>query len=250
MTTTTDLIKSITRAKYRVQPEQLTALAREHYDHSTGVTDLQGTYLRVLVAAVKATTGAGDGKKEVLETIDSIHAEYMPHLEAGVLTPDIMPDERRPKEEQERRTREKHRRPTFARSSKSELRSYVNLGGDLKDLEPGTVTRGTLREFIKSQRNPGIELPEGMSAETKLGKTLELRAVGGFGTVIEQIEKLAKIEEEDPEVIVNLIQAMQDRLTELADSVGMQLSTASRIKQLAVKHGERRGDMKLWPSHH
>lgn len=247
MTTLTDLTKAITRAKYRVQPAQLESLAKLHWANSSGVAALSGTYLRCLVAAVRATTGAGDDKDHILQTIDSTHAEYMPHLEAGVITADIADNERLPQEERTRRITEKHRRTTFARTSKADLRAYIASGGALGDLDPTTVTRTQLREFAKGVRPKGNRPPVDLHAATKTGRQLEARVLSAFGTAIEHVGKLATVKGEEVDLIVDLIEDLHSQLTELADKLGREFSKDARIPQLPVQRGERRGEMRLWP---
>lgn len=247
MTTLTDLTKAISRSKYRVQPAQLETLAKLHYQNEQGISELSGTYLRCLVAAIQATTGAGDGPEEIMGTLNTVHGEYMPHLEAGVVTPDIADNERLPQEERTRRIKEKHRRLTFARTSKADLRAYIASGGKLDDLDPAAVTRTQLREFTRAARAKTPGSAPDLMAHTKTGRQIEARVLASFSTALQQLEGLAAVKGEEIELTTNLLEELHQKLTELSDKLGRSFSESARVPRMPIRQGEKRGGLTLWP---
>lgn len=238
-----DIAEEARRANYRVVPQQLETLARQHYVHGDKLIKLEGTYLKCLVAAVKELA-AGDN---VLTVLEAVHAEYMPYLEKGVTTADVADDERKPRQERRLRRHEVHRRLTFARTSKADLKAYLTAGGPMEDLDPATVSRSQLRKFVSKKREkPNID-PSTLSTETEKAQELEVAVLTSFERMTKVIETIARIDEEDAEAALQIIQVLQDKLGALSEEIALAASANKRVQAYVAKQGERRGDLRLWP---
>jgi len=144
------------KAKYSMTETQVEALAEE-YATATGTTHRVGmTYLRVLVTACQSVTGnkktRGSSRLDQSAIVEDVANKYYAAVLRGVTTSDIAADVAQPKEEQTRRARERNRRSTFARASKSVLAAFVKAGGDLRELDAETVTRDPLAKFVRESR--------------------------------------------------------------------------------------------------
>jgi hypothetical protein len=136
--------------------QQVEALASEYAAAAVETSRVGMTYLRVLVAGCQAIIGnkkrgrhAADAQAQVL---NDVSAKFYGAVLRGVTTPDIAHDDTLPKPEQTRRSLERNRRSTFARSSKSTLAAYISAGGDLRGLEVETVTRDPLLKMVRETR--------------------------------------------------------------------------------------------------
>lgn len=238
-----DIHDDAQRSAYRVMPPQLETLARQHYSSIDKAQRLEGTYLKCLVAAVKELAGADD----VLTVLDAVHSEYMPWLEKGVTTSDIADDERKPKQERTRRCLEVQRRLVFARTSKHDVKAYIAAGGAVKELDPATVSRSQLRKFVAGRREVDRIDPAALHTETEKAQRLEAAVVSSFDRMASVIQSIAAIEEETPDAALGIIQALQDRLTELSDAIARDATKDHRVKQYVGKPGEQRGELRLWP---
>jgi hypothetical protein len=120
------IVTTIARSRYRATGEQIQQLARGVVAGKRAA----GTYLRVLVAACKTQL---NGKQRMTQrkAIDVTHARFYPHVQKGVGEAGT--------------AKERNRRCTFARTAASTLRGFVKAGGDIRSLEPGEVTKASLR---------------------------------------------------------------------------------------------------------
>jgi len=144
-----NIIQAIAKANYAATEAQVETLAHAVVLGRFG----ESTYLRVLTAHCQAEAGGGRRKlpPDAAEAIiDKVHARLYPAVQKGVQSNGLGADEL-PQSEV-------NRRATFARTSASELRKYVNKGGDLRTLKVGELTRAQLRKF-------GVVVPTGTRAE-------------------------------------------------------------------------------------
>lgn len=146
--------------QYSMNEKQVEALAAEYGTASAETQRVGMTYLRVIVAACQAVLGkvkrgrvARDTQIQVLEDVT---ARYYAAVLRGITTPELAPDSALDQAEQTRRSRERNRRSTFARSSKSTLAAFVNTGGDIRALEVETVTRDPLLAAVRSARGVSV----------------------------------------------------------------------------------------------
>lgn len=182
-----NIVQTIERVNYAASETQVETLA-----HAVALgRRCESTYLRVLVAHChKEAPGrrkmSADAQEEI---IDAVHARLYPAVQRGVQANGMGSDEMP--------QAEINRRATFARSSASELRSYVQRGGDLRALVVGELTRQTLRKF-------GRKVPTGTRAERALAN--------GAETIRKAFERIAKNDAEGAraklEAIIADLQAM------------------------------------------
>lgn len=163
-----NIIQTIERANYAATDTQVETLA-----HAVALgRRCESTYLRVLVAHCQAEIGGGRRKiaADAQEAIiDKVHTRLYAHVQKGVVANGMGSDEMP--------QAEINRRSTFARSSTSELRGYVQRGGDLRALKVGELTRQFLRKY-------GRKIPTGTRAERALAN--------GAETVRKALERIAK----------------------------------------------------------
>jgi hypothetical protein len=146
------------KSKYAMSEQQVETLASEYAAASAETSRINGTYLRVLVIACQAILGkVKRGNKIVADTqlsvLTDVSDKYYAAVLRGVTTPDVAHDDKLSKEERTRRSLERNRRSTFARSNKSTLASWISVaGGDLRSLDGETVTRDPLLAAVREAR--------------------------------------------------------------------------------------------------
>lgn len=152
-----NIIQSIEKAHYAATEAQVETLAHAVVLGKRG----ESTYLRVLAAHCQAQLGRSRRKlpADAQEAVvDSVHAKLYPHVQKGVQANGLggaeLPQA------------EVNRRATFARTSASELRAFINKGGDLRELVVHELTRAQLRKF-------GVAVPTGTRAERALAKSAD-----------------------------------------------------------------------------
>lgn len=151
---TTTLIK-IEKDHFVATEQAIEALAHERYANSGSVARADGTYLRVLIVEAQSKLGRPRGRGAKPNAVDqaavleTAHERFYAAVLRGVTTPDIAVngDEMDAKERQ-RRSLERNRRSAFARSAKSTLALYVAGGGDLRTIDIGMVSKGSLRAAV------------------------------------------------------------------------------------------------------
>lgn len=149
---------------YLASDAQVAALAKEYVTNADGAERARGTYLRILVAHSLRELHKSPHKRhstaEALGAVETAHAHLYGVVVQSTLTPDIAPDPQHTKEERSRRTIERNRRNTFARTSKSALVGFIKAGGRLAALTPEEVNRDTLTRFARAAREGPATLPE------------------------------------------------------------------------------------------
>ncbi len=119
-----NIIESIESANYVATDSQIEQLANQA---TLGVT-ATGTYLKALVATAQAELKA---KRRG----EAVHSRYYAAVLRGVGPASVEMEER-------------VRRATFARTSATTLRRYLEGGGHLRTLSPHEVTKGMLRKAV------------------------------------------------------------------------------------------------------
>lgn len=137
----------IAKHGYLVNEAALTELARKYAEGVDATEGVRATYLQILVAHAKQELGKPKAVslEQQLNAIEETHGKLYAIILDAITSPDIAPDDELDKEESQRRSRERNRRSTFARTSKSTLRRWVEAGGKLASLDPATVTKESLR---------------------------------------------------------------------------------------------------------
>lgn len=142
--------------QYAMTEQQIEALAQERTASLTVTEAFDGTYLKVLITAGQAKLGPKKGKRPTTETqLSALDAAAQPYYAAvlrGVTTDDIVLRPELEAAEATRRTRERNRRATFARTAKSTIFSWIREGGDLRAVDVSTVTKSEMRASIVAAR--------------------------------------------------------------------------------------------------
>jgi hypothetical protein len=149
----------MSKSQYVMTEQQIEALAAERTTSVVLADGLAGTYLRALVAGAQSKLGPKRGRRpsnEVqLEAVGAISAPFYAAVLRGVVTADIALDATLEAAETTRRTRERNRRATFARTAKSTLVAWIEAGGDARGLDLASVTKGMLRAAGAAKREGG-----------------------------------------------------------------------------------------------
>lgn len=199
------ILDKIVSAHHVASEAQIESLALEAYKAGTIVQRIDGIYLRVLVAGCQAELGPvrrgrAPNAEAQLAVIERIHEKFYAAVLRGVTTSDVAAEEGLETAERNRRTLERSRRSTFARTAKSTLVSFARNGGDIRGLKPDNVTKAELR----------ATLPPGASQETV---TPIVRAQR---TLVAEITKQAK---DDPGGARAELERVMDELQAVLDSL-------------------------------
>lgn len=151
---------------------EIESLAAERVRQAGDVAKSDGTYLSALIVAVQSKLGAKRGKRPAtdaqLAALDETHGVYYAAVLRGVTTPDIAIEAHVEHGEAMRRTRERSRRATFARSAKSTLATWCKAGGDLRALDADKVSKTELRTSAQA-----ADEPEGSAEQRSLRRATE-----------------------------------------------------------------------------
>jgi hypothetical protein len=149
----TTIQQTIAKAHYVATEAQVEQLASAQYTASAQAESHNLTYLRIVVVRCQAEVGtkrrgralAVDSALAVVEkATEPLYAAVL----RGITTPDIVAEPGLEPAESSRRALERNRRSTFARSAKTTLVNYVRGGGDIRGLDPETVTKAGLRAAV------------------------------------------------------------------------------------------------------
>jgi hypothetical protein len=207
-----NIIQIIERANYAATASQVETLAHTVVLGKRG----ESTYLRVLTAHCQAEAGTGRRKMRAEDAeaiIDRVHARLYPSVQKGVASNGLGEDGEVPQPEINRRS-------TFARTSASELRTFVNRGGDIRGLKVPELTRAQLRKF-------GAPVPVGTRAERSLQKSSDA-----------MVRAAKRIARNDPdkarERIEATIKALQDVLDEVEGVTEQEAGTTTVVGKSAA----------------
>jgi hypothetical protein len=139
---------------------EMIALESVHVSHAGN--GVRQTYLRALVASTKAALGMADSRRRrvptemspeemtrQLEALETTHARFYEVIQKTVEKVPIREDERG-----RERAAIFNARCTFARTSKSTLRSWISSGNNLAGLVPAKVTKYALAAEVSKSRSP------------------------------------------------------------------------------------------------
>lgn len=150
----TTIVKTIASANFMATAVQVERLAAQVVDGQ----EADGTYLRVLLAHMQSKLGRARMRRHakdseaVTELLNAIHNDLYASVLRGVGPEDLD-------------SKERNRRATFARSAASTVRYFISKGGDVREVEVPTVTKGSLRRSVEPEKG---EAPEG---ETRMDKS-------------------------------------------------------------------------------
>jgi hypothetical protein len=201
--TNPQVIDTIAKVHYLASHAQVEQLASLIFLGKKG----GNTYTAVVLAYCKDALPkrAKPSKRAALKAIDKVHDDLYPHVLKGITNgqADINDNER-------------NRRAIFARTAASTLRGFVRAGGDLRKLEPETVTKTSLR-------TQGKRVPAGTRAERAMTKYVD--------AVVRSAQKIAA---KDPGEAHDRIEKAMTALEELLEDV-TKLEAAARKGKAARK---------------
>lgn len=142
---------------YALTLEQIEFLASENLTAQATTSRVGTTYLRVLVLDVQGQIGARARGRPLraqsqLDALEVTTGKFYEAVLRGITTDDVRPDVTASRDEQRRRAFERNRRSAFARVSKSVLVGFIKAGGDMRTLDPETVTRDPLALYARQAR--------------------------------------------------------------------------------------------------
>lgn len=205
--------------RYSMSVAQIENFARDMATAIDSVSNGRTTYLRVLVAGIQGTLGKVKrgrnlGADTQLDVLGDVSDRYYAAVLKGVTTPDIEHAEGLDKAESTRRSVERNRRSTFARSAKSVLSSWINTGGDIRNLDVDTVTRDPLLADIRERR----------------GQSSTAYTMGRYAASIIRAATRAALQ--DPLAAREELQTLIQRLETVRDGLGSNPVEASTITQV------------------
>lgn len=147
------------RIPYALTEAQVETLAAERTRNLLDTDKADGTYLSVILHHTQGklgplTRGRKPNAESQLAALQAVATLFYGAVLRGVTTEDIAIVANLEPAEITRRTRERNRRAVFARTAKSTLVTWAELGGDLRALDPATVTKSELRTSIAAARDP------------------------------------------------------------------------------------------------
>lgn len=138
----TSIINTIIANQYIVtDTQQVADLARYHVLAINRADSASGTYLAVLIAALQ--NRLRNVRIKPADALEELHAQYYESVIDGILSTGC---------DNETATR----RAVFARTSKSTLLSFLNAGGDWRELEPGKTSKQWLRAWVVEHKTPAL----------------------------------------------------------------------------------------------
>lgn len=235
------ILASLEKANYVISgPEDIAALTAA----SLIGGEVPATYLKVLIANVQVRSGMNSPRTTVLrgklptvedtkadlEVISAVHAEFYSQILRTIIQrdPSIADEKGLRKPEAKRRAQERNKRSNYARQAKSVLTKYVKAGGNFRALCVCSVTKQSLRRWIRSvQRSAGEVTPQ------EEAKRYSSRLVRIVESIREESEALAQL-------------TAQEVIAKLADMFGDKTTTS--LKK-AAEEGIilKRGGSMFWP---
>lgn len=144
------------KSKYVMTEKEVESLAADRTSSMVATEAFDGTYFKVLITGIQAKLGPKRGKRpeteSQLEALDSVAVPFYAAVLRGVITPEIVLDASLDPMEVQKRTRERNRRATFARTAKSTIVTWIEEGGDIRGVDVTTVTKSELRAAVAAAR--------------------------------------------------------------------------------------------------
>lgn len=200
----------------------LAGLVRD-YAASVERTDrVRGTYLSVLVAHSKRELGSvrRATTEQAVAAVEKVNDHFYPIILEAVITPDIVITDDISEDEKVRRSKERTRRATFARTAKSTLLSAIKSGARLVTMDPAKVTKASLQQYYAQQPRGGpapTPAERVQRTEERAGQLIEQLADVDLGTAASFVEGrlealIEQVAEEDVAAAQRFVEELQDRL--------------------------------------
>lgn len=141
--------------------KQVEQLAADHMKGDDAARRADGSYLRILVAAVQErfTNRSRARKQAVGQFLATTHTALYPAILRGITTPEVADDAKLNDDERRQRADARNGRAGFARSSASTLQMYIRAGGNVVTLDINTVSKTALRKWTveaRGERAPSV----------------------------------------------------------------------------------------------
>lgn len=145
----------IEKAHYVASDHDVELLAAAHLATSEATKRADGSYLRILVAALQAQfNGVRSRRKPDAEAHSAFLAETHSRLYVwilkGITTPEVADDEKLSPDDRRIRGMLRQARAGFARSAASTLQMFIRAGGDVRTLDVDTVSKTALRTWARA----------------------------------------------------------------------------------------------------
>lgn len=207
MNTNTHVIETIAKVHFLATHAQVEQLVSLIFIGKKG----GNTYTAVVLAHCKDALPkrAKPSKAAALKAIDKVHDDLYPSVLKGITNgqADVTDTER-------------NRRAIFARTAASTLRGFVRAGGDLRKLDPATVTKTSLR-------TQGKRVPAGTRAERAMTKATD--------AILRAAQKIAA---KDPGEAHDRIVKSMTALEELLEDVQKLEADARKAKGKSKANGK------------
>lgn len=210
------VLDQLISANFKASDEQIETLARLNLHNIQGLDNVRGAYLKSLVAGVQTTAKPASRKRpaEVATALDTVHDRFYAAVTRGVVTPDIFDDDGLEQEEKTRRSLERNRRTTFARTAKNAVANYIKAGGDVFALDPVTVTKNELNTFVLAMRAKSA------------APNLEHRAT----LAVDRLEEIAReLADDDKDAAVQAVQEVMARMANFLTELGLESTTKTLV---------------------
>lgn len=139
-------------------------LAAAHLACSEATKRADGSYLRILIAALQAQFNGKRSHKKPTKTDLLHHGDFLAKTHTrlyqfvlkGVTTPDVEDNEELDADIRRSRAAVRASRGSFARSAASTIQMYIRSGGDVRTLDVTTVSKTSLRSWaLATKPQPG-----------------------------------------------------------------------------------------------
>lgn len=174
--------------------QRVELLARERVTSATIVSNADVTYLSLLIDAMQSQLGKQRrGRVNSLQqaqVLADVDKRFYAAVLRGVTTDDIAIDEGLDTNEQRLRSLERNRRSAFARSTKSTVSAFITGGGDIRTLDPKTVSKAALRKAVAPPEPEGREQRILAKAEGAILRSIERLARAGPDAAVDELDRL------------------------------------------------------------
>lgn len=185
--------------------QRVELLARERVTSATIVSNADVTYLSLLIDAMQSQLGKNRRGKinslQQAQVLADVDKRFYAAVLRGVTTEDIAIEDGLDADEQRRRSLERNRRSAFARSAKSTVSAFITGGGDVRTLDPNSVSKASLRKAVAAPEPEDKAARQIATAKGALLRAITRRARG------------------DPEAARTEVETLMDELQKVLDSL-------------------------------
>lgn len=206
----TTILAKLQKGHWVATEADVETLAHERYANALVVANTDGTYLRVALVAAQAKLGKPRGRgvkpnaEAQLSVLTAVHTLFYAAVLRGVTTAEVAVEPNLDVQEQRTRSLARNSRSAFARSAMSTLTGYVRAGGDLRTLDPDTVTKRGLRAAFAPKASDS-------------GDRIERQIANATGALVKAVTSRAR---DNPDKAREEVEAVMDELQKVLDSLG------------------------------